>query len=63
MKNKKVEWTKIRERNEALDCRNYARAALEISGVDLNKLALIRQGKVVKKKKPVTAQQVSKGVE
>lgn len=63
MKNKKVEWTKIRERNEALDCRNYARAALEISGVDLNKLALIRQGKAVKKKKPVTAQQVSKGVE
>lgn len=60
--NGKVIWKKIRDRNEAMDCRNYARAALEISGVDLNKLALIRQGKIVKKKK-VVAQQVSKGVE
>ena len=62
MKDKKIVWKKIRERNEPLDCRNYSRTALEISGVDINKLALIKQGKIVKKKK-VVAQQVSKGVE
>ena len=28
------EWEKIRERNEALDCRNYARAAASIKGMD-----------------------------
>ena len=30
----KYEWVKIRERNEALDCRNYARAAAASIGID-----------------------------
>ena len=38
MKNKrgfaKLEWQKLRERNEALDCRVYARAAAWIAGAD-----------------------------
>jgi len=31
----KSEWNKNRERNEALDCRNYARAGAEVAGVML----------------------------
>jgi len=31
---KRIEWEKIRERNEALDCRVYARAAAYICGLD-----------------------------
>ena len=31
---KKYEWVKVRERNEALDCRNYARAAAALLGYD-----------------------------
>ena len=30
----KLEWQKLRERNEALDCRVYARAAAWIVGID-----------------------------
>jgi phage terminase large subunit GpA-like protein len=30
----KLEWQKMRERNEALDCRVYARAATWIAGID-----------------------------
>ena len=30
----RLEWQKLRERNEALDCRVYARAAAWIAGVD-----------------------------
>ncbi|CEG09670.1 Bacteriophage tail assembly protein [Afipia felis] len=30
----RLEWQKIRERNEALDCRVYARAAAWIAGAD-----------------------------
>ncbi len=33
-KQTKFEWVKIRERNEALDCRNYARAAASLLGYD-----------------------------
>ena len=33
-KQEKFEWVKIRERNEALDCRNYARAAASLLGYD-----------------------------
>ncbi len=35
----KVSWVKVRERNEPLDCRNYATAALEIINPDLEWLA------------------------
>ena len=63
MDGKKIVWKKIRERNEPLDCRNYSRAALEISGIDLNKLEKVRSGKTVKKNAPVRPKQVSKGVE
>ncbi len=31
---RKTEWIKIRERNEALDCANYARAAASVVGMD-----------------------------
>ena len=31
---KRMEWQKIRERNEALDCRVYARAAAARVGID-----------------------------
>ena len=30
----RLEWQKLRERNEALDCRVYARAAVWIAGID-----------------------------
>ena len=30
----KYEWVKLRERNEALDCANYARAAANVCGMD-----------------------------
>lgn len=30
----RLEWQKVRQRNEALDCRVYARAAAYIAGVD-----------------------------
>jgi phage terminase large subunit GpA-like protein len=30
----RLEWQKLRERNEALDCRSYARAAGWIAGID-----------------------------
>ena len=30
----RLEWQKLRERNEALDCRTYARAAAWIAGAD-----------------------------
>ncbi len=33
-KQEKYEWIKIRERNEALDTRNYARAAVALLGYD-----------------------------
>src|SRR5699024_3437209 len=35
----KVTWKKVRERNEPLDCRNYATAAPEIINPDLEWLA------------------------
>ena len=31
---KRIEWEKVRERNEALDCRVYARAAASVCGLD-----------------------------
>lgn len=33
------QWKKVYERNEPLDCRNYATAALELSNIDLDLLA------------------------
>jgi phage terminase large subunit GpA-like protein len=33
------EWVKVRQRNEALDCRVYALAALSIVGVNVNIIA------------------------
>jgi phage terminase large subunit GpA-like protein len=37
----KFVWVKKRARNEAMDNRNYARAALEITGADLDALAIV----------------------
>jgi len=31
---RRTEWQKTRDRNEALDCRNYARAAAAVYGMD-----------------------------
>jgi phage terminase large subunit GpA-like protein len=31
---RRMEWQKTRDRNEALDCRNYARAAAAVYGMD-----------------------------
>ena len=41
LKGNKIEWVKIRERNEPLDLRNYATAAVEILKPDFEKLAQI----------------------
>lgn len=68
LKGNKIEWVKIRERNEPLDIRNYATAAIEIlkpnfdaldrmTKEDLNRIASKKTGK--KKTKAKT----SKGVE
>lgn len=37
-KDKKIEWIKIRERNEGLDCRNYASIPLYLFNIDLKVL-------------------------
>ena len=42
---KRREWQKIRPRNEALDCRVYALAALSITNIDVNMLAERKQKK------------------
>jgi phage terminase large subunit GpA-like protein len=51
-----IEWIKRSSsiRNEALDCRVYATAALEIINPDLKKLAEQKAG-VMEQKKPMTA--------
>ena len=46
-KNKKVEWIKIRERNEALDCRNYARIPFYIFNFDLEQLSLLSRAQLI----------------
>lgn len=43
IKNRAVVWEKIRERNEALDCRNYATAALELWNLNMKKIAEMNQ--------------------
>ena len=63
----KYEWVKVKERNEALDCRNYARAAANLAGLDRftdeqllkigerERVAGMSSGKpAVKKKKPAS---------
>ncbi len=40
-KDKKVEWIKIRPRNEGLDCRNYATVPLYVFNIDLKILGEI----------------------
>jgi len=40
------EWVKIRQRNEALDCRVYAMAALEVMGINIEHLAKQGQNRV-----------------
>ena len=71
IKNRAVVWEKIRERNEALDIRNYATAALEIWNLDLNKLAEMSQEerekkyglKEMREKKKSKKKVINKGVE
>ena len=46
-KNKKVEWIKIRERNEALDCRNYARVPFYVFNFDLEQLSLLSRKQLI----------------
>lgn len=67
---KKLQYFKIRARNEGLDIRNYARAALEMLEVDLDSLAKTERDKVFElveskelwKKHKKQRRQVSKGV-
>lgn len=40
-KDKKIEWIKIRKRNEALDCRNYATVPLYLFNIDLDILGSV----------------------
>ena len=71
IKNRAVVWEKIRERNEALDIRNYATAALEIWNLDLNKLAEMSQEerekkyglKEMREKRKSKKKVINKGVE
>lgn len=42
----KREWVKVRQRNEALDCRVYAMAALELMGLNIEHLAKHTQNEV-----------------
>lgn len=62
---RKLVWEKKRLRNEALDCRNYARAALEITGIDLE--ALYNSGPYCAPLKPLASNRStrrrSKGVQ
>ena len=46
-------WVKIYERNEALDCRNYANAAFTVLNPDMETLAQLRRGVELPRKKPV----------
>ena len=48
LKNKTIVWEKIRDRNEALDMRNYATAALELLKIPLDKLAELDREKLCK---------------
>lgn len=44
------EWVKVRQRNEALDCRVYALAALQLMGLNLDNLANQSRNMVQSKK-------------
>ncbi len=46
-------WVKIYERNEALDCRNYANAAFTVLNPNMESLAALRRGVELPKKKPI----------
>ena len=46
------EWVKVRQRNEALDCRVYALAALQLMGLNLDNLAKQAQNMVSSRRNP-----------
>ena len=51
------EWVKVRQRNEALDCRVYALAALQLMGLNLDNLAnqslnMVQSKKMQQKRSP-----------
>lgn len=52
MKNKKIVWEKTRERNEALDCRNYATAAFKLLNANLEKLSELSRERLASIGKP-----------
>ena len=69
IKGNKVEWKQIRKRNEALDCRNYAIAALEVFDLKMEELEkltrkelieLSEKGKLIKR---TIKRRRSKGIE
>lgn len=60
-KNKKVEWVKIRERNEPLDCRNYATVPLYIFDFDFEALTVLTREQLSKlSKQGVLKSEISK---
>ncbi len=59
----KLEWQKLRERNEALDCRVYARAAVWIAGADrwpVRKWAEVERKLGVKAAAPIKTMETSR---
>lgn len=46
-KNKKIEWIKIRERNEGLDCRNYATVPLYIFDINMEQLKQLTREQLI----------------
>ena len=59
-KNNKWYWEKLpgHDRNEALDCRNYANAAFKAASPNLERIAEVLKGGKVTKKKPPKRQKV-----
>ena len=53
-KNKKVEWIKIRDRNEALDCRNYATVPFYIFNFDMEQLSQLTREQLIQLSKTGT---------
>ena len=49
----KREWIKTRQRNEALDCRVYAMAALQVMGINIEAVSKQQQNSVGLQKKHV----------
>ncbi|MEW6713117.1 MAG: terminase gpA endonuclease subunit, partial [Candidatus Riflebacteria bacterium] len=54
-------WVKYRHRNEAIDCRNYANAALQLAGVDEQILNIGRRIGIVSIQPKDSVEKISRG--